>query len=67
MDVTWFAPLVVLSAGAVGASVLARRIGEAAQGLATSQRRFHRLEQALIPVRVETRRTRGSVDHISHR
>ena len=67
MDVTWFAPLVVLLAGAAAASVLVRRIADAADGLASSQRRFHRLEQALIPLRVETRRPRGSVDHIRRR
>ena len=67
MDVTWFAPLVVLLAGAAAAARLVRRIPQAAGGVASSQRRFHRLEEALIPLRVETRRTRGSVDHISRR
>lgn len=67
MDVTWFAPLVVLLAGAATAWVLLHRIADAADDLAASQRRFHRLEQALIPLRVETRRTRGSVDHFRHR
>ncbi len=67
MDVTWFAPVIVLLLGAVGAFVLVRRLAVAAGELAASQRRFHRLEQALIPVRVETRRTRASIERMHRR
>lgn len=64
MDVTWFAPAIVLLIGAVGAFVLVRRLAVAAAELSASQRRFHRLDQALIPVRVETRRTRASIERM---
>lgn len=67
MDVTWFAPVVILLIGAGGAAVLVRRLAIAVAELAASQRRFHRIEQALIPVRVETRRTRASIERISRR
>lgn len=67
MDVTWFAPVVVLLVGAVVATVLVRRLGIALSDLDASQRRFRRVEHALIPVRVETRRTRASIERIDHR
>lgn len=67
MDVTWFVPVAVLILGAAAAAVLVRRIAEAAGELDASQRRFRRIEHALIPVRVETRRTRASIEQIHRR
>lgn len=67
MTAAWFAPLIVLAVGAVAAMVYLRRIVEANDDLAGSQRRFNRLEQVLIPVRVETRRTRESLDRFDRR
>lgn len=67
MDVSWFAPVVVLLGGAVAALVLVRRLAEAVADLDASQRRFRRIEHSLIPVRVETRRARASIDRFDHR
>ena len=67
MDVTWFVPVAVLILGAAAAVVLVRRIAEASAELDASQRRFRRIEHALIPVRVETRRTRASIEQIHRR
>lgn len=67
MDVTWFVPVAVLIIGSMVAVMLVRRLAEAADELASSQRRFRRIEHALIPVRVETRRTRASIERIQRR
>ncbi len=67
MDVTWFAPVAVLLAGAVAALVLVRRLADAVVDLDASQRRFRRIEHSLIPVRVEIHRTRASIDRLDHR
>lgn len=67
MDLAWIAPPAVLLAGAAGAAVLARRLVAEATELAVARRRLRRLEDALIPVRVETRRARASIDHLDRR
>ncbi len=67
VDAAWFAPSVVLIAGAAGSAVLLRRIVAAVAELQGSQRRFRRLEDALIPVRVEARRARTSIDRLNRR
>ena len=60
------APLVVLVLGAALAAVLLRRIVVAVEELDESRRRSRRVEDALIPGRVETRRARASIDRHSH-
>ncbi|CAN5179792.1 hypothetical protein BH23ACT2_BH23ACT2_17980 [soil metagenome] len=67
MDIAWIAPPVVLVAGAATSALLLRRIGQAVVDLAGSQRRFRRMEDALIPVRVEANRARTSIDRIERR
>lgn len=67
MDVTWFAPVAVLLIGAVAVVVIVRHLVSAVAELDDAQRRFRRIEHALIPVRVETRRTRASIERIDHR
>lgn len=67
MDAAWIAPPIVLVAGAAAIATLLRRIAAAAADLDASQRRFRRLEDALIPVRVESQRARRSVDRLNHR
>jgi cytochrome c-type biogenesis protein CcmH/NrfF len=67
VDVTWFAPVVVLILGAAAVAVLVRCLADEAEALSMSQRRFRRIEHALIPVRVETRRTRASIEQIRRR
>lgn len=62
VELTWFAPVIVLLVGAVGTIVLARRVADASDELAVSLRRFAGLERALVPVRVQTRRARAAVD-----
>ena len=60
VDAAWIAPSLVLGAGAALAAVILRRIGEAIGDVNASQRRLHRLEDSLIPLRVENRRVRQS-------
>ena len=67
VDLTWIAPPLVLLGGAAAVSVLAHRLVQAADDARAAQRRFRRVEHALIPVRVETRRVRASVDRYPHR
>jgi len=67
VDLTWIAPPAVLLVGAAGVAVLLRRIVAATEEVAGSQRRFRRLEDAMIPVRVETRRARSSIDRLPRR
>lgn len=67
MDFSWFAPVAVLLIGAGAAIVLVRQLVTAIAELDASQRRFRRIEHALIPVRVETRRARASIERIDHR
>ena len=67
MDLTWLAPSIVLLAFVVGISAMARRLGDAAEDARTAQRRFRTVEQALIPVRVQTRQLRASVDRSTRR
>lgn len=67
MDAAWFAPPAVLVIGALGAAALLRRIAGAIEDVGASRRRVRRLEDALIPVRVETRRARASIDRFPRR
>ncbi len=67
VDAAWFAPPAVLTLGALGAAVLVRRIAEALDEVETARRRVRRLEDALVPLRVETRRARASIDRFDRR
>ncbi|CAN5404656.1 hypothetical protein BH10ACT1_BH10ACT1_27420 [soil metagenome] len=67
MDLAWIAPPAVLLVGAAGVAVLLRRIAASLDDLSGSQRRFRRLEDAMIPIRVESRRTRSSIDRLPRR
>ena len=67
MDTTWIAPPAVLGIGAAAVAVLLRAITKATDEAQAAHRRFRRLEDGLIPLRVETRRTRGSVDRMHRR
>ena len=65
VEAAWILPSVVLTGGAALAAVLLRRIAVAARELAESQRRLRRLEDSLIPLRVENRRVRRTGDRLS--
>jgi hypothetical protein len=67
VEAAWIVPSVVLTVGAAAAAVLLRRIAVAAQELAQSGRRLRRVEDALIPVRVETGRTREALGRYPRR
>ncbi|MCB0988236.1 MAG: hypothetical protein H6519_10870 [Microthrixaceae bacterium] len=67
MAVAVFAPIFVLLCGAVVAMVVARRLADESEALDASLRRLDRVENALIPVRVETRHVRRSSDQITRR
>ena len=67
VDAAWFAPPVVLLAGAAAAAWLARRVDTALHEVRSSQRRLRRVEDSLIPVRVETRRASRSLDRFDRR
>lgn len=67
MNLTWLVPPAVLGVGAVATLALTRRIAEALEDLNRSVRRIGRLEDGLIPVRVETRRVRESIGRLSRR
>lgn len=67
MDTTWIAPPAVLGLGAAAAAFLLRMITKATDDAQAAHRRFRRLEDGLIPLRVETRRTRESVDRLHRR
>jgi hypothetical protein len=67
VDIAWFAPPVALLVGAGGVAFLARRMATALDEVHASQRRLRRVEDSLIPVRVETRRAGRSLDHFDRR
>lgn len=67
MDTTWIAPPAMLGLGAAAAALLLRAIAKATDEAQRAHRRFRHLEDGLIPLRVETRRTRGSVDRMHRR
>ena len=67
MDTTWIAPSAVLGIGAAAAAALLRMIAKATDDAQAAHRRFRRLEDGLIPLRVETRRTRESLDRMHRR
>ena len=60
VDAAWITPSLVLGGGAALAAVMLRRIADAVQDVNASQRRLRRLEDSLIPLRVENRRVRQS-------
>ena len=64
---TWIAPPAVLGIGAAAAALLVRAISSATDEARDAVRRMNRLEGSLVPLRVETRRTRGSVDRMTRR
>ena len=57
----------MLGIGAAAAAFLLRAITKATEEAESAHRRFRRLEDGLIPLRVETRRTRESVDRMHRR
>ncbi|MCB1039056.1 MAG: hypothetical protein R2701_05805 [Acidimicrobiales bacterium] len=67
MDTTWIAPPAVLGIGALVAAILGRSIAKALDEADAARRRFRKLEDGLIPLRVETRATRRSVDRFDRR
>jgi len=67
VDTTWIAPSAVLGIGAAAAAALLRAIARATDEAQSAHRRFRRLEDGLIPLRVETRRTRDSLDRMHRR
>lgn len=67
MDLAWIAPPAVLGLGALAAAALLRAIAGAVEEAEAARRRFRKLEDGLIPLRVETRRTRASVDRLDRR
>ena len=67
VDSTWIAPPAVLGVGAIAVAFVLRAIATAVEEAEAARRRFRKLEDGLIPLRVETRRTRGSVDRLDRR
>lgn len=67
MDATWFAPPTVLLLGAAAVAVMARKLQEASDGVAAARRRAGRLEDGLIPLRVEARKARRRLDRFDQR
>lgn len=64
MHALWFASPIALLLGAVAVAVLVVQIGRATDDLSSAGRRTRRLEDGLIPVRVETRRARASIERL---
>jgi len=62
VDALWFAPPAVLIAGAAMAAVVLRKLAQAADDVAAARRRAGRLEDALIPLRVDARRAARRLD-----
>jgi hypothetical protein len=67
VDLAWLAPPAVLLVGSAVAAGLLRSIARSLQEVDAGRRRVRRLDDALIPLRVETRRTRESLDRFDHR
>jgi hypothetical protein len=67
VDAAWITPPAVLLTGAAAVAILVRKLQQAADEARSAGRRFRRLEDGLIPIRVETRRTRASVDRMHRR
>ncbi|MCB1031588.1 MAG: hypothetical protein KDA95_09635 [Acidimicrobiales bacterium] len=63
----WLVPPTVLVIGAFAAALIGRAITSALNDADAARRRFRKLEDGLIPLRVETRRVRGSVDRFESR
>lgn len=64
MDAAWITPPVVLASGAAAVAVLARKLAAATEELRGAGRRFRRVEDAMIPIRVESRTTRAAVERM---
>ena len=67
VNVTWLLPPAILGFGVGILMMLGGRLLDAVDELARSVRRTQRVEDALIPVRVETRRISGSIERLSRR
>lgn len=67
VDATWIAPPAVLGIGAALVAVLLRALAGAVDDLRTATRRARRIEQSLIPLRVDTRRTSDAVERLRRR
>ena len=57
----------MLGLGALASALLLRAIAHAVEEAEAARRRFRKLEDGLIPLRVETRRTRASIDRLDRR
>ena len=64
---TWISPSVVLGLGALAVAGLAKRLVDEVGRLRRTGRRLERLEGGLIPLRVEVRRTRASIEQVTRR
>jgi hypothetical protein len=67
VDAAWFAPPAVFVLAALGVAALLRRIGAAVEDVGGARDRARRIDGALVPVRVETRRARASIDRFHRR
>jgi hypothetical protein len=67
VELTWLAPPLVLLVGALVAAVLLVAIVRTLDEVRAAHRRLKHLDGALIPLRVETRRTRESLDGFDRR
>lgn len=67
MDTAWIAPPAVLVGGAGVVAMLLRRLVQAVDDLDAARRRTRRLEDSLIPLRVETERARAILDRMRRR
>jgi hypothetical protein len=67
VDTFWLAPPAIVALGSVAIVAVLRAIAAAAEDADAARRRFRRLEDGLIPLRVESRRTRESLDRLHRR
>jgi hypothetical protein len=67
VDITWIAPPAIIGVGAVAIAAMLRSLATATAEAQAARRRFRRLEDGLIPLRVETRRARASLDERNRR
>lgn len=67
VDIIWIAPPAVLGLGVAAIAAMVHAVDKATTQAQGAHRRFRRLENGLIPLRVETRRTRESMDRLHRR
>jgi hypothetical protein len=67
VDLAWLAPPVIVLLGAAGAADAAAGHRPRLEDVEAARRRVRRLDDALIPLRVETRRARESLDRFDRR